>query len=305
MKRLLLTTLCILILAAGCAPVSAPPDTPTVVSPTEALQPTPPSEPPATSIPASVPTPVPEPVEPLPSSAEPVYTVKDLLSAAIEPCGRCLYVWGGGWNEEDTAAGPDAMREGPSPRWYEFFLENGPSYDVNSTKYQIHDGLDCTGYLGYSVYQVFGDAYSQTGYVFPSGKFAAGCLALFGGENIPVQNIRDYKPGDIMHKRGHVFLVIGQCEDGSLLFLHASPPALSLCGTPARDGSTSSQAVALATEYMSKYRSECFEKYDTCLRGTGFLTEYDQYRWDENLLTDPDGYFQMTPREILDDLLAE
>lgn len=238
-------------------------------------------------------------------SAPAPYTVKELLAAAAEPCGRCLYVWGGGWNEEDTGAGVEAMSTGVSPRWHEFFLENDASYDMNHTKYQIHDGLDCTGYLGYSVYQVFGDTYSQSGYVFQSGAVGEKFRALFGGQLIPRQEIRDYQAGDIMCRNGHVFLVVGQCEDGSLLFFHASPPAVTLCGTPTPDGKAASLAVSLAEEYMSKYRSECYQKYETCRTDGTFLRSYDQYRWDEALLTDPDGYRDMTAREILDDLFAE
>lgn len=292
MKRLLITALCIfsLLLPAGCASggdvhadsenlTSAHPQTPT----------------PEISAPDT-------PASPTPLPSGDAHTVKALLAAAAEPCGRCLYVWGGGWNEEDTGAGPDAMTMGASPRWYEFFREKGASYDYRETFYQIHDGLDCTGYLGYCVYQVFGSEYSQSGYVFPSGAVAEHYREFFGGEIISRQDINGYQAGDVMCTKGHAYLVVGQCSDGSVLFFHASPPAVSLCGTPAANGSSDSEAVALAEEYMSKYRGECFEWFDTCQRGSAFLTDYDQYRWDESVLSDPNGYRNLTPREILDDL---
>ena len=232
-------------------------------------------------------------------------TVKGMLSAAIEPVGKCLYVWGGGWNEEDTAAGIEAMTIGPSQRWYEFFNENDRNYNFRKTRYQIHDGLDCSGYVGYITYQVFEDEYSDFGYVFKAGEIPGKYLDLFGGEYHKSYEVGDYQPCDIMGKSGHVFIVIGQCDDGSVLFMHASPPALSLCGTPTPGGRSESQAVILARQYMSLYRSECYNRYDTCSRDRSFLTGYNQFRWDPSVLSDPDGYRDMTVEEILADLFEE
>ncbi len=230
------------------------------------------------------------------------YTVKALLSYATQPVGRCLYVWSGGWNEEDTAAGIDAMTYGVSDRWYEFFTENGSDYDTAETAFQIHDGLDCTGYLGWSVYQVFGDLYSDSGYVFQSGTVADNFLRLFGGTLTPSNEVDSYRAGDIMCRNGHVFIIIGECNDGSVVFMHASPPAVSICGTVTPSGSSDSEAIALAEKYMEEYRNECFLKYDTCERGTSYLTDYDRYRFDEAILSDPDGYGNMTPEEVLKNL---
>lgn len=32
-------------------------------------------------------------------------TLQNFLTIAIQPVGQTMYVWGGGWNEEDTGAG--------------------------------------------------------------------------------------------------------------------------------------------------------------------------------------------------------
>lgn len=237
-------------------------------------------------------------------TADKVPTVKEFLTAALEPCGSCLYVWSGGWNEEDTAAGIEAMSMGVSPRWKQFFNENDEAYDFTTTRFQIHDGLDCTGFLGWSVYQVFGDRYSDTGYVFQSGTVIDNYLRLFGGERTAAADVTDYRAGDIMCKDGHVFIVIAPCGDGSLLFIHASPPVVSLCGTPTPDGNTTSEAIVLAKTYMQMYFPVCSGRYDgTYERGMGFLTEYDRYRFDETVLCDGDDYFIKTGDEILSDLL--
>ncbi|MBQ9200378.1 MAG: hypothetical protein IJ141_09400 [Lachnospiraceae bacterium] len=234
-----------------------------------------------------------------------VPTVKKLLTEAMEPVGTTLYVYGGGWNEDDSGAGVEALSYGISPRWYEFFKENDENYDFQDTMYQIHDGLDCTGYVGYVVYQVFGDSLSDKGYVFPSKDMVGEYADKFNGTFINKDWIERYYPGDIMGTDGHVFIVIGKCVDGSLLFVHASPPVVSICGTKTPDGNSDSEAVRLAKKYMSKYFPESFGRYDTCIRDTDFLTDYNQMHWNRNVLSDPDGYDDMTPEEIMMDLFRE
>ena len=232
-------------------------------------------------------------------------TVKNYLQAAIEPVGTTLYVYGGGWNEDDSGSGIEALSYGISPRWYEFFKENDENYNFEDTMYQIHDGLDCTGYVGYVTYQVFGDFYRDNGYVFPSKDMTSEYADIFGGTLISRDSIDRYYPGDIMGTDGHVFIVIGRCSDGSLLFVHASPPVVSICGTKTPDGKPESEAVALAGKYMSTYFPESYARYDTCIRDTDFLTEYNQMHWSRNVLTDPDGFDDMTPEEIMKSIFEE
>ena len=33
-----------------------------------------------------------------------------------------------------------------------------------------------------------------------------------------------FTPGDVVSKSGHVWIVIGQCSDGSVVVIHATPP---------------------------------------------------------------------------------
>ena len=233
---------------------------------------------------------------------ESLHTVNNFLKAAMEPVGTTLYIYGGGWNEDDSAAGVEAVSYGVSPRWYEFFKENDSSYNYQENMYQIHDGLDCTGYVGYATYQIFGDSYSDNGYVYPSKDVVAKYASMFDSTFIYKNSITRYYPGDIMGTDGHVFIVIGRCLDGSLLFVHASPPVASICGTKKPDGSPDSEAIRLADKYMSKYFPEAYQRYDTCIRDIDFLTDYNQMHWNRNILKDPDGYDEMTPEEILKDL---
>ena len=52
-------------------------------------------------------------------------TVKNLLKTAIKPVGKVLYVYGGGWNQEDNGAGRPAKTIGLYPLWQKFYdLQN-------------------------------------------------------------------------------------------------------------------------------------------------------------------------------------
>ena len=229
-------------------------------------------------------------------------SVADLMNEAIKPIGKCLYVYGGGWNEPDTGAGIEAMTMGISQNWVDFYNANNSSYDYKTTRYQIHNGLDCTGYVGWSMYQLFGDKYSKNGYVYLAEEMAQRYSEIFGGQFIPKGQVTDYKCSDIMSSSGHAYIVIGECSDGSVLFLHASPPNVSLCGTYTPEGNSSSEAIELANNYMNTYFNECYKKYPRCSRNTSYLTDYNQMHWNETVLTDSDGYRNMTPSQILYDM---
>ncbi len=232
-------------------------------------------------------------------------SVKDLLTVGFMPIGRCLYVYGGGWNEEDTGAGAEAVSRGLGQGWKSFYNINPPSYDYKKTRFQIHNGLDCTGYTGWVMYQLFENTYSENGYVFPSSKTARKYTELFDGTLIPKSELTYHQSGDIMGTDGHVFIALGECSDKSIVILNCSPPAVSLCGTAAPNGEKSSEAVSLAKYYMSKYYPECFNKFPNYSRGLSYVRDYDAARWNPSVLSDSDGYRSMTADKILYDLFEE
>ena len=79
-------------------------------------------------------------------------TLEKFLKSSMEPVGQTMYVWGGGWNKEDTAAGEETKTIGVSRQWKTFFEEQDSNYNYENTLYQIHDGLDCSGYVGWVIY---------------------------------------------------------------------------------------------------------------------------------------------------------
>ncbi len=259
-----------------------------------------------------------------------------------------MYVWGGGWNESDTGAGREACTLGISPRWSAFAQKQTACYDFHTTRYQIHDGLDCSGYVGWCLYNLFhtplpdaGQHFTHShaitadadhscihaenasrapfkdtppcGYVMPAYQMAASFAARGWGAFIPSDRVTDYHTGDIMSTRGHVWIAVGQCSDGSIVLLHSSPPGVRLCGTPRSAKTTAirpidSQAIRLASHYMRTYYPDWYSRYPDCSCDNSYLRDYDQMRWDtsgNSVLTDPDGFQQMSAASVLENLFHQ
>ncbi len=233
-------------------------------------------------------------------------TLKQLLLTALQPVGSTMYVWGGGWNEADTGAGIDARTIGVSSQWKRFFRQQNSSYNYRSTKYQLRNGLDCSGYIGWCIYNILETKNGRPGYVMLAQHMAQNFATCGWGTYTPAGRMKDYRPGDILStSSGHVWMAVGQCADGSVVILHASPPGVQLAGTPTPSGSADSQAVALARRYMEKYFPEWYGKFPDCAKGSSYLTDYSRMRWDLSgnvIMTDPDDYRNMTADEILQDL---
>ena len=77
-----------------------------------------------------------------------------LLRTSLLPVGQTMYIWGGGWNQDDAGAGIEAVTLGVSKRWAEYAAWQTEQYDFDQTRYQSHDGLDCSGYIGWLLYNV-------------------------------------------------------------------------------------------------------------------------------------------------------
>lgn len=243
-------------------------------------------------------------------AVEGISTIKNLLQTAIAPIGSTMYVWGGGWNKADTAAGKDAKRIGLSPAWRTFAADKNASYNYKNYRYRIHDGLDCSGYVGWCVYNVRNTKANKKGYVYSASKQAKKFADMGFGSYCSANEITDYQAGDIMSSTctccGHVWIVIGECGDGSVVLVHASPAGVQLCGTVTASGKKQSQAYKLARRYMKKYYKTWYEKYPDVSRGSNYLLHYGQMRWTTTgkgtVLSDPDGYQDMSAEEVLKDL---
>ncbi len=233
-----------------------------------------------------------------------VKSIENLLRTAIQPIGNTMYVWGGGWNEEDTGAGVDAITMGVSPRWEEFAAKQDASYNYEKTKYQLRDGLDCSGYIGWCVYNVMEQENGKAGYVMKAREMAAVFAGYGWGEYCEAAQVSDWKAGDIMSMKGHVWMALGSCEDGSVVLVHASPPGVSLAGTLLSDGGRS-EAVALAEQYMSTYFPEWYARFPDCSKKNSYLVQSAAMRWNRETLSDEEGLTEMDAAAVLRRIFEE
>lgn len=207
-------------------------------------------------------------------------TIKNLFLAALQPVGSTLYVYGGGHSS-------DATRTGLNPAWEAAY--NSGSYAA---------GLDCSGYIGWSVYQVMKKM--STGW---SGSMIDLYVSRDWGSKALLSSVEELQPGDILAHSDHIWMVLGTCSDGSVVILHSSGTAgPQLAGT-------GGQAVELVRTYMSRYSG--YNKYTYDIYSGTWNSPYNGYygstyvfRWNRNTLKDPEGFTNMTADQILLNLSA-
>lgn len=270
-------------------------------------------------------------------------TLKNYLQTAMNPVGTALYVYGGSWDWQDVNSSNQALTIGLPQSWIDFFQQQDANYTYknsadpahsyyphNSRNQYYYAGLDCSGYVGWVVYNVMHTQNSvntdNDGYVMSSTKMAK--TFADKGWGTWTRDIKSFKPGDIFSMSGHVWTVLGVCDDGSIVFLH-STPSDSKAGqggggvqlsalNPNSDDDKNCEAYKLVTKYMTKYYPEWSERYDAVLRsydsyaapatGSPFKETWSgNFSWnlDGTGLTDPDGYADMSAAEILADLFGD
>ena len=109
--------------------------------------------------------------------------------------------------------------------------------------------------------------------------------------------------------RGHVWISLGTCSDGSILILH-STPSDSRAGSPgggvqlsAIGNSVSCEAYRLAERYMAAYYPEWYARYPVKLCSFSSYTACaGHFTWSAGY--DPDGYLTRSPAAILQDLFG-
>ena len=261
-------------------------------------------------------------------------TLKNFLATAMEPVGTALYVYGGTWDWQDVNSSNQAMTIGLSQSWIDFFQSQDANYTYKnsanpSESYYPHNawnqyyyaGIDCSAFVGWSVYNVMNTENStvadSNGYVMSATKQAKNFAQTQGWgtweQKAPFKP-EDFKTGDIFSMNGHVWICLGKCADGSLVILH-STPSDSINGQGGGGvqingvgESKDCQAVKLAEEYMSKYYPQWWDRYHEVYKNFDDYTKYEgenagKFSWDlKNTLADPDGYANMSADEILADL---
>lgn len=265
-------------------------------------------------------------------------TLKNFLATAMEPVGTALYVYGGTWDWQDVNSSNQAMTIGLSQSWIDFFQSQDANYTYKnsanpSESYYPHNawnqyyyaGIDCSAFVGWSVYNVMNTEDStvadNTGYVMSATKQAKNFAEVQKWGTWSQE--KPFKPdhfqtGDIFSMNGHVWICLGKCDDGSLVILH-STPSDSINGQGGGGvqingvgDSENCQAVKLAEKYMSQYYPQWWERYHKVYKSFEDYTDYDR---DSNAgkfsrtlggtISDPDGYADMKADAILADLFQD
>lgn len=267
-------------------------------------------------------------------------TLKNFFATAMMPVGTTLYIYGGGWNWQDEGAAFQTRTIGLSDDWRRFFYSQDVNYTFKekdgdeSKKDAAHSyypyggyneyyyaGLDCSGYVGWTLYNVMNKEDGKDGYVMSSTKLAKTLVEKGWGKwtqnyKKPV-NYKDseFLPGDIFSKKGHVWICLGTCEDGSIVILH-STAADSRTGQPgggpelsAIGESKDCDAYRLADEYMSAYFPDWYARYPIALKNYEEYTHVEgeyvgKFSWNltgaDAVLSDPDNLRSKRPEEILE-----
>ncbi|OON95789.1 MAG: hypothetical protein ATN36_07610 [Epulopiscium sp. Nele67-Bin005] len=268
------------------------------------------------------------PVEGIPN----LRTLKNFLATAMMPVGTTLYVYGGGWDWQDVGGSKQATSIGISQTWVDFFDNQNASYSYRndnakaSSYYPFgaynqyyYAGLDCSGYVGWAIYNITNETNHDWNYV-TSSTYQARLLSdgYDYGTWTRSFNAHDFKAGDIFSMQGHVWISLGVCDDGSILFMHSTPSSshsgnagggvqLSAIGA-----NKQCEAYLLADYYMKTYYPEWASRYSTILvsysnytaLGNSSVTGKFSWHLDERGLLDPDGFSTMSPQQILEELFA-
>ena len=198
---------------------------------------------------------------------------------------------------------------GVSKIWQDFAKEQDEKYDYTNHLFQREKGLDCSGYIGWVVYNTFETKNGKAGFVTRSTDMAKSFAER--GWGTCIENPKEYLPGDIVSMDGHVWICLGTCEDGSVLLVHSSPPGVSVCGTQVpQDNSTeeyggTSVAIELATTFMEEKYPQWQEKYPNRMVSDAYLKNVSVMRWNSNVMTDAKDIQNLSGEEIIDLILQK
>ena len=276
-------------------------------------------------------------------------TLKNFISTAFQPLGTTLYVFGGGWDFQDLGTANEGMTIGISQNWVKFYDEHDVNYTYKDTNKSAsyypfegyneyyYAGLDCSGYVGWTIYNnLYNESLKEKGFVQSSTNIAKALadknygtwMHTVEGSNSTNPNYtllaQELKVGDIISTNGHVMMCLGKCSDNSFIIMH-STPSDSIAGKPGggvqlsavntkEDGSQNCEAYKLCDEYMKKYFKKWTDRYkvkvvklSTVFNLPDSKPNSGIFHWNLNngVIQDPDKYASKSAKEILKDLFQE
>lgn len=276
-------------------------------------------------------------------------TLKNFISTAFQPLGTTLYVFGGGWDYQDLGASNEGRTTGISKNWVKFFDDHNSEYTYRDDEHKANSyypfgeynqyyyaGLDCSGFVGWAIYNNLNSESLKNGFVTGASKIAKQMsdnkygkwMHTVEGSTYKEPNYKlwadELKVGDIISTQGHVMIHLGKCSDGSFVIMH-STPSISKKGQPGGGVQLSAvnvkepyskdcEAYRLCKNYMRKYFKKWSERYSPKILSPATVFDFpdDQpdtglFHWElENgQITDPDDYAAKSAKEILMDIFNE
>ncbi len=218
-------------------------------------------------------------------------TLKSYLQNAMVPCGRTLYIWGGGWG----GIGTDTAIIGYQTSWQKFFNKYATdSYDYTRYRYDYGKGLDCSGFAAWVLYNTLYKTEGNKNLVQQSTGVASYYAGKGWAELSKNGASQTFRPGDVVSMDGHVWISLGEFSDDSVLLVHSSPKGVQISGT-------AGIAAKNAAYYMKKYFPEW--PYAARTVSKSYLNYVGKARWKVTgagtALKDPDGIQKMAAAQVM------
>ena len=256
-------------------------------------------------------------------------TLTNFLRIALSAVGHALYIYGGAWDYQDVGSSNQARSIGVADSWIQFFYEQDGKYNYKNTTQAssyypfgayneyYYAGVDCSGFVGWVMYNLMNTTSGNEGFVMSANKMAKtfserGFGTYTTTYSAPTSGTSDFKPGDIISCTGHVWICLGVCDDGSMVIIHSTPSQSKsgYNGGGAQLGAIGNdqncQAYKLADSYNKKYYPDWSSRYDTSLKSySTYLargnTNNGKFSWyiNDNGVLDPDSLINKKPAEIL------
>lgn len=239
-------------------------------------------------------------------------TMEHFLEVAMKPLGNTMYIWGGGWDADDEKSGGGSTLIGVSPIWTEFATKQDASYNYEEYRFERELGLDCSGYVGWVIYNVFETENGNEGYVTFSTDMAENFASRGWGKLY--KNPKQFLTGDIVSMDGHVWICLGTCADGSVLLIHSSPPGVSICGTELsheeknlnsvqQDTEDKTKTISIATQLAQEFMETYYEKWQSLYPNRTVSQTYLQnvtvMRWNTDTFLDAENYQELSGEKVI------
>ena len=260
-------------------------------------------------------------------------TIENFLKVLLGPLGKTIYVFAGGWSFLDDKAAFMAKTIGCFPTWENFYKTIDENYSYENDTYPrngwnryFYAGLDCTGYLGWAIYNTMYDKNEiGDGFVYLSSTVAKRLAEQynFGIWKRPDTDnyeeiVKLFHPGDIVSIDGHVYIILGVCSDNSVIIIHSTVTksitgiegggvqlsAINING----DEDTNCEAYRLIKEYMEDNYPKWIKKYPVVVKPASIYLDFSKredlgiFSWDDTL-TDFDNIRSLSGEKVLKKVL--